>query len=1515
MPESPDLPARQLLDRLEQEETRLLSWGVVEIGFSNEEVRDHARTVLDAAGSLAAPDDLRDLLLERRLLFAFEREGAEVYRTRMAETVRLLARLRQLFPDRDWRLAPTLVADFRFAYRARRYPRQHLSPDAVLADVERDIPLSPLRRQALAALLRSQENRPLQLADFQLLATRRVLQDLRGRTSRGVIVCAGTGTGKTLAFYLPALTHAVGLVEKDAFWTKMLAIYPRNELLKDQLSETYQEARRLDRVLKTAGRKLRLGAFFGPTPRRIDDVRGHRDWPSRAAASLCPYLRCPRCEGDVVWRDDDVKARRERLVCTRPGCGGRIEGDEVALTRKSMEDRPPDILFTTTEMLNRQLGNSRSGHVFVGSGSRRPQVMLLDEVHTYSGTTGAQVALLLRRWQHAVGAKVQFTGLSATLRDAGEFFTELTGLPQGAVDEVSPGGDDLDHEPESMEYLLALRGDPVSGTSLLSTTIQAAMLLRRSLEPADESPSDGLYGRRVFLFTDDLDVTNRLYNDLQDAEGRDSWGNVVGEPLAALRSSSRPDNGARLALGQSWQMCEDIGHPYGLTESLRIGRTAAIDPGVDLASAVIVATSALEVGFNDPEVGAVMQHKAPLDWASFVQRKGRAGRRRRMRPWTLVVLSDYGRDRLAYQAYEQLFDPELPRRRLPVGNRSVLRMQAAFAFMDWLARQLPPNTPAGSLWADLSGPVEATEPWAAGVRRRQEMEQQIVSELLDNHEGRMRSLEGYLRAALRIDAENLQAILWEPPRALLTSVLPTLLRRLESGWKRVTAHPGESPRDYWLSDHPLPDFVPRQLFGELNLPDVEIVIPPQSKNDSAEAFFLPIAQAMRTLAPGRVTRRFGYKHAYSSHWVRPGDLAAPAQDMTVESLCDEADEAGTFQAVLGGQVRDIRCIRPWRVKPIRPDRNVLATSNSFLQWHSQLSAAREEPRLHLTPPRHRAWPKLLDSVCFYLHNHQTHVQVRRFATGAEANLRLEEGIERTLKIRFTDEQAKEQAAIGYSLEVDGVAFRYRLPADLSVAPDHPNQPKIRSFRTVYFLHRVQNDEALTALANSFQRDWLGQLYLSALTLRAIREPQRDAGTLPHSHSALASDMGVWMSRVLEVIFQALPVEDKVSQKQKVHEKLLGLCRTPEVTAALHRLAPVLWEAPDAGWYEFAARRYKATLGAALLEACRYLCPQVEAGDLLLDLDPGPRPPGVPPLAGGFDEIWITESGAGGGGIIEEVLRSYLEDPRRFYRLAESALSVSDFELVDRELTRLLDWVEADAGLRDLMKAVRDARDQHHLQQAEETLAEALSERGLVLTHAVRSALHARVLRPGSSAATDSLLRRLVSDWRQREEELGIEIDARVFAYLASVEGTYQALLAQAGLTSQPDALWRYQVFFGLLWPRSSIIRGQGLASYNPFAAQPLPDRELVLDLLQSDDVEVPLDAADWQERVRRALKEGGSVRLRAGVGEGAKMKAALLLLAATPLEVDFLHLHPHVESVEQDAAGLTVTLDLREVLP
>src|SRR5690606_10185117 len=99
----------------------------------------------------------------------------------------------------------------------------------------------------------------------------------------------------------------------------------------------------------------------------------------------------------------------------------------------------------------------------------------------------------------------------------------------------------------SMEYLLALRGDPASQSSLLSTSIQTAMLMRRVLDAdTPAAPVSGVYGSKVFVSTDDLDVTNRLFFNLRDAEGQNDWGQAdaqrhPGGSLANLRRSNLPD--------------------------------------------------------------------------------------------------------------------------------------------------------------------------------------------------------------------------------------------------------------------------------------------------------------------------------------------------------------------------------------------------------------------------------------------------------------------------------------------------------------------------------------------------------------------------------------------------------------------------------------------------------------------------------------------------------------------------------------------------------------------------------------------------------------------------------------------------------------------------------------------------------------------------------------------------------------------------------------------------------------
>ncbi len=212
--------------------------------------------------------------------------------------------------------------------------------------------------------------------------------------------------GKTLSFYLPAFLSIAESIDSND-WTRCLAIYPRNELLKDQLAEAYGQARKIDSHLKANGkRKLTIATLFGATPENegyFDYEDPPAGWTRTNGGDICPFLTCPTrsCQGQMVWRTSDRNSNVHRLCCSR--CSASTAHDELILTRQRLQHTPADILFTTTEMLNQRIGDSACHmcSVFGVARNRTPKMVLLDEVHTYSGISGAQTAMLLRRWKHA----------------------------------------------------------------------------------------------------------------------------------------------------------------------------------------------------------------------------------------------------------------------------------------------------------------------------------------------------------------------------------------------------------------------------------------------------------------------------------------------------------------------------------------------------------------------------------------------------------------------------------------------------------------------------------------------------------------------------------------------------------------------------------------------------------------------------------------------------------------------------------------------------------------------------------------------------------------------------------------------------------------------------------------------------------------------------------------------------------------------------------------------------------
>lgn len=247
---------------------------------------------------------------------------------------------------------------------------------------------------------------PVQPYRHQTEAVRRILEQ-----EHNVVVATGTGSGKSFAFGIPIVSECLRARDRGVRAIKALIVYPMNALANSQYDDF---ARRLH------GSGLRIARYTG----------------------------------------DTATAPAEALDQYRRATGRETPYDSEVLSRKEIQDQPPDILMTNYVMLELLLTRFEDRRLFATSGVLR--FLVLDEVHTYTGKRGADVAALIRRLKQHTGTtgKLHCIATSATVesessRDpergaaaaVAEFATQLFGepiYPQDVVtEEYQPLPDDL----------------------------------------------------------------------------------------------------------------------------------------------------------------------------------------------------------------------------------------------------------------------------------------------------------------------------------------------------------------------------------------------------------------------------------------------------------------------------------------------------------------------------------------------------------------------------------------------------------------------------------------------------------------------------------------------------------------------------------------------------------------------------------------------------------------------------------------------------------------------------------------------------------------------------------------------------------------------------------------------------------------------------------------------------------------------------------------------------------------
>jgi hypothetical protein len=1451
----------ELLTVLERAEVKMMEWGFLDVSHTAPEIvalfGDHLtlgqpfRALAGSGGEFLLVDDLAAAGLLFRLSFG----PPARYRSRFAETCRLLVRLRQRFKPDDWASAPELVSDIRFHLGPRRFPVRDIDASKAWQVLKEVSWRGELQCGVLNALYAGRGGLS-GLAAFQLRAAERILRNYRSTDkSTGTVITAGTGGGKTKAFYIPALMGIVADIDADSSPTaKVLSVYPRNVLLADQFAEATSLAMSVSSAMaKVLPRPVRVGALIGDVPLNANFEGDRRNvyqlprWPRPrgVAGHRVPHMRDPASGRALVWMDEDRWRGQTCLRLEHDTSQVAVPDGIVVLTRAELLDRPPDILLTSIEMLNKEL-SSEFGRKVLGFGARQCplKLVLLDEIHTYEGLTGAQVPWILRRlayWTRGnkQGSGLHVVGLSATLQDAPSHLATLSGVPEGGILEIAPDPTLDELTTEGQEYNVVVKSHPGGGAGVLATSIQTVMLGGRVLTPASHRRSrtgdiDAAYffGRKLFGFTDNLDVVNRWFPDFWNAEQT--------RRLAALRQSTGDDS--RWLEGQEWRLSEQLKHD--LRTPLRVARTSSQDPGVDADADIVLATSALEVGFDDDDVGMVIQHKAPRSAASFLQRKGRAGRRKGMRPWSIVVLSEHGRDRWAFRDSERLFAPTLNRLSLPVFNPYVLRIQATWFLVDWIARQVGHGVPSLYLARPKYFEPDATR---------------VVRELIERADRRLqltRDLSNWLRfgqSGVRVaDPDSLaNDLLWKPPRAVLREVVPVLWNHLEGA---SSTHVGR--------ERLLPRYLPERTWDVLDAQDVQLRMP-----GGAESQWMDVARALRECVPGRVSRRYSVEVNAPSRWLEWSIALVGAVPPTSVGLYEVAPDAQVNDDLPGVVIH-----QPTKLVLGNVPQSVKKSSNAEWDWTCTILSDGESGYLTLhTGPAARA---LFAKGSTWLHRERSRARVYRYAS----SFRYETLLDRDKSLRGVvalarpaDSTDERTPAIGFVRSVDGIELGVR--EDVLFQTPQLETGLIATLRPLRLRYLASRSEVLTARTSVFGIGLLVTSAIGMIVTTALRNDlslQEAWQRIPNKAAAAA--------KVLRAILSGEVEDDDgpTQTQQRSAKEVVALWENPVIADEMSRLIACLWEAADDLWRPWLRAILLETIRAAVEAAVQSVLPEVPETDFSVEVVDN----------GTAASVWILEADAGGVGVIDRLLAECSADQTLFDTALEASLTSCRAERVADNLSRSIrEALRRGSDVEAAFDDVRKSDSYAELYEARSNLLTALEASGCDADREAVTAIVGKALMPGSNRSTDHWLRYLSRGREVTVERLGIALDPRVWAYWTVsvprrrryLSATLQAIDGQSPTDTQ---ITTAAVRLTLDPCRDSCP--ECLGTFGELRGL-VPSRRLArqwLNQVAPDPVIVVEAGETWLQRVEDALRSVARLRIRFENGDRDRVVASLMGLLA-----------------------------------
>ena len=269
---------------------------------------------------------------------------------------------------------------------------------------------------------------------------RHQIQALEAATKgRDLFVATGTGSGKTECFLWPLLAKLAGEArERPTTWrmrgVRALVMYPMNALVSDQVSRL----RRLIgdpahgfldafHAVADGARRPQFGMYTGRTP--YPGPKPDKQQDHALARTLASFLPQEGSEGfyEKLLADGRIPAKENLgafLARVNDGDHTPSPDDAELITRFEMQQVTPDILITNYSMLEYMLLRPVETHLWeetrawLQASAENRLLFIIDEAHMYRGSSGGEVALLLRRLLHRLGIgrdRVQFILTTASM--------------------------------------------------------------------------------------------------------------------------------------------------------------------------------------------------------------------------------------------------------------------------------------------------------------------------------------------------------------------------------------------------------------------------------------------------------------------------------------------------------------------------------------------------------------------------------------------------------------------------------------------------------------------------------------------------------------------------------------------------------------------------------------------------------------------------------------------------------------------------------------------------------------------------------------------------------------------------------------------------------------------------------------------------------------------------------------------------------------------------------------------